>query len=283
MKKIVLRLSCPDRVGLLHELSGFFAERDFNLTEVRQFSCWQSGNFFVRVEAERIDGEFDLEELRRGVGELADDLGATWALRGGIEMYKVAILCSKEGHCLADLIWRWKNKDLLFDLVGVISNHRLLEEEVRLHGLPFVHIPIVKNEPGGGFSQVEDQLMEWDVDVAVLARYMQIIPADFCRRWEGRLINIHHSFLPAFAGGDAYRQAYARGVKLIGATCHYATETLDEGPIIEQEVIRTSHEQDVPELRRVGQDCERIALARGLKYHLEDRVFRDNGRTIILG
>jgi formyltetrahydrofolate deformylase len=283
MNSIVLRLNCPDRVGLLHELSGFFAERSFNLTEVRQFSCAQSGNFFVRIEAEKNNGAVDLGELREELRGAVEKLGATWQMRGKHDLYRVAILCSREGHCLADLIWRWKNGDLLFELAGVISNHRLLEKEVRLHDIPYAHIPVEKKDVRGGFGRLEEQLKQWEVDTVVMARYMQIIPADFCRRWEGKIINIHHSFLPAFAGGDAYRQAYERGVKLIGATCHYATEELDEGPIIEQEVIRTSHQQDVGELRRVGQDCERVALARGLKYHLEDRVFRESGRTIILG
>jgi formyltetrahydrofolate deformylase len=283
MNPLIFRMSCPDRVGLLHESSGFFAERGFNLLEVRQFSCEQSRNFFLRLEAESPAGGFDRAELEIAIAEMSTKMGGEWSIRGTNEHRRVAILCSHEGHCLNDLLWRWRNLDMPMDLSGVISNHAELQEDTVRQGARFLHIPVENGRRTEGFRQLEETLLEWGVHTVVLARYMQIIPPEMCRRWDGRIINIHHSFLPAFAGGGAYRQAYDRGVKLIGATCHYATADLDEGPIIEQEVIRTGHHHGVADLKRIGRDCERVALARGLRYHLEDRVFREGRRTVVLG
>jgi formyltetrahydrofolate deformylase len=188
---------------------------------------------------------------------------------------------SREGHCLADLLWRWRSHDLPMDLAGVIGNHPDLEQAAVREGVPFVHLPITPANRAAAFASIDEQLTAWQVDTAVLARFMQIVPPDLCARWSGRMVNIHHSFLPAFAGAAPYRQAHERGVKLIGATCHYVTADLDAGPIIDQEVARVEHFHSLPDLLRLGQDCERLALFRGLRYHLEERVFVHGKRTVV--
>jgi len=278
----VLKLSCTDQIGLLAKISGFFSHRGCNLTEVRQHTDVDTGNFFCRIEFESLSGagvgdvSLDFETLGR-------ELGADWKIRQRTEKYRVALMVSRDGHCLSDLLWRWRDGSLLFDLAGVISNHKDLNKEMDIGKASFVHIPVTKGGKDNAFNDIDEVLSSWNTDVVVLARYMQIIPPEMCQKWEGKIINIHHSFLPAFAGGNAYQQAYRRGVKVIGATCHYVTSDLDQGPIIEQQVMRASHCHTVGELRKLGQDCERMALARGLKFHLEDRVFCAGGRTIILG
>jgi formyltetrahydrofolate deformylase len=279
--EILLRLSCPDRVGLLAEVTGFCAGRSLNLLEAHQFTDNEAGWFFTRLRLEPVGGHAGMESLRKDLASFASKLDAEYTLRERTTRPRTAILVSREGHCLADLLWRWRSGDLDMDLVGVIGNHRDLESVARREGVPFVHIPV---EPGGraaAFAAIERQLDEWRTQVAVLARFMQIVPPDVCARWNGRMINIHHSFLPAFAGAQPYRQAHQRGVKLIGATCHYVTPELDAGPIIDQEVTRVEHFHSLPDLVRLGQDCERLALFRGLRYHLEDRVFVHGDRTVV--
>lgn len=276
---LVLKFSCPDRVGLLAALSGFFAERNCNLLEVQQYTDTSEGWFFSRVEFAL--GDCSEEQLLKDFAGLASRLGGNWLCRSKTSLYKVAIMCTQASHCLADLLWRWRDNDLRFDLKGVISNRSTLSDLVVREGVPFVHIPMETEHKDAGFRKVEKQLCDWEVDVVVLARYMQIIPKDFCSRWDTRIINIHHSFLPAFAGARPYLQAYRKGVKLIGATCHYVTEALDEGPIIDQEVVRVGHTHSADDMVRLGQDCERVALARGLRDHLEDRVFCHKGKTVV--
>lgn len=276
----ILKLSCSDQIGLLARISGFFAQRACNLTEVRQHTDVDTNKFFCRVEFERLAGGGDLVSEFDALGR---DLLSEWKIRQRTDKYRVAIMVSRDGHCLSDLLWRWRDGSLLFDLAGVISNHKDLDGAMDTGKAPFMHIPITEDGRENAFNKIEDLLASWKVDVVVLARYMQIIPPKMCQKWEGKIINIHHSFLPAFVGGNAYLQAYQRGVKVIGATCHYVTRELDQGPIIEQQVIRASHCHTVGELRKLGQDCERMALSKGLKFHLEDRVFCAGGRTIILG
>ena len=202
-------------------------------------------------------------------------------LRRKEDLRRVALLVSREGHCLADLLWRWRSGDLAMDPAGVISNHCDLEPVATREGLPFVHVPFAAGNKASAFAFIENQLAAWRADTVVLARFMQIVPPAMCGCWSGRMINIHHSFLPAFAGAQPYRQAHERGVKLIGATCHYVTAELDAGPIIDQEVTRVEHFHSPSDLVRLGQDCERLALLRGLHYHLEDRVFVHRGRTVV--
>jgi formyltetrahydrofolate deformylase len=279
--EILLKLSCPDRVGLLAEVTGFCAARSLNLLEAHQFTDDEAGWFFTRLRLEPVGDFPGMETLRDDLASFASKLKAEWTLRGRTTRPRTAILVSREGHCLADLLWRWRSGDLDMDLVGVIGNHRDLEPVARREGVPFVHLPMEPGDRATAFAAIERQLEEWRTEVAVLARFMQIVPPDLCARWAGRMINIHHSFLPAFAGAQPYRQAHQRGVKLIGATCHYVTAELDAGPIIDQEVTRVEHFHSMPDLVRLGQDCERLALFRGLRYHLEERVFVHGGRTVV--
>lgn len=278
---LVLQLSCTDRVGLLAEVTGFCAARSLNLLEAHQFTDSDAGWFFTRLHLQAVGATDGNGSLREELAAFADTLGAEWLLRERMARKRVAILVSREGHCLADLLWRWRSGDLGMDLAGVIGNHRDLEPAVRREGVPFVHVPVAPDNREEAFGNIERQLTEWGTEAAVLARFMQIVPPDMCRRWAGRMINIHHSFLPAFAGAQPYRQAHVRGVKLIGATCHYVTPELDAGPIIDQEVTRVEHFHSLGDLVRLGQDCERLALLRGLHYHLEDRVFVHRGRTVV--
>ena len=279
--EILLKISCPDRVGLLAEVTGFCAERSLNLLEAHQFTDNEAGWFFTRLRLQPVGTCAGMQSLRDDLAAFATALGATWTLRERTSRPRAAILVSREGHCLADLLWRWRSGDLDMDLVGVIGNHRDLEPAARREGVEFLHVPVDSVERTAAFAAIERQLAEWRTDVAVLARFMQIMPPDVCARWAGRMINIHHSFLPAFAGAQPYRQAHQRGVKLIGATCHYVTPELDAGPIIDQEVTRVEHFHSLPDLVRLGQDCERLALFRGLRYHLEERVFVHGDRTVV--
>lgn len=282
MERGILKLTCPDQIGILAKISGFFSERGNNLLEVHQYTDKDTGQFFSRLEFENASGQGE-EDISLCFSPLGEQLQAEWKIRDQTKKYKVALMVSHDEHCLSDLLWRWRDQSLFFDLVGVLSNHHDLKKIVQREGVPFQCIPVDKKSKEESYAKIEEQLGEWRAETIVMARYMQIIPADMCQRWADQLINIHHSFLPAFAGGNAYQQAYQRGVKVIGATCHYATAELDQGPIIDQEVMRTSHCHSAHELRRLGQDCERLALAKGLKYHLEDRVFCTKGRTVILG
>jgi formyltetrahydrofolate deformylase len=278
---ILLKLSCPDRVGLLAEVTGFCAARSLNLLEAHQFTDNGAGWFFTRLRLQPVGDFAGIETLRDDLASFASKLEAEWTLRERTTRARTAILVSREGHCLADLLWRWRSGNLDMDLVGVIGNHRDLEPVARREGVPFVHLPVEPSNRTAAFAAIERQLDQWRTEVAVLARFMQIVPSDLCARWAGRMINIHHSFLPAFAGAQPYRQAHQRGVKLIGATCHYVTAELDAGPIIDQEVTRVEHFHSLPDLMRLGQDCERLALLRGLRYHLEERVFVHGERTVV--
>jgi formyltetrahydrofolate deformylase len=193
----------------------------------------------------------------------------------------MVILASKETHCVTDLLWRRKFGELPAEIPLILSNHRVCEEIAAAEGVPFVHVPMEGGDKDAAFREIARLCEDVQAGAIVMARFMQILPSWFCEQFAGRVINIHHSFLPAFAGADPYRQAFERGVKLIGATCHYATAELDAGPIIDQEVVRVEHFHDLADLRRLGRDCERLALARGVRYHLEDRVLRHGAKTIV--
>jgi len=275
----ILKFSCPDRVGLLSEVSSLFASVGSNLTEVNQYTDMENEWFFLRMEFDELEGK-SAKLLKSSVFDLARTLGANCSIRTKSSRYRLVIMCSRDGHCLSDLLWRWKSGSLPFDLAGVISNHNCLRGEVEREGVPFVEIPVTIGREES-FRAIHRQVKDWNADIVVLARFMQIIPPWLCLEWENRAINIHHSFLPAFPGASPYTQAYKKGVKIIGATCHYITPELDAGPIIEQEVIRVSHSHCPEDLVRAGQDCERLALSRGLLYHLEDRVFCHQGKTVV--
>jgi formyltetrahydrofolate deformylase len=281
MPTTILKLSCPDRVGLLARISGFVAEHGGNLVEVHQFTDAADGWFFARLAIDTHSLKTDLLDLRASFQPLATELRAEWSLRAAESRMRVVLMVSKLGHCLADLLWRWHSDELPFDIPCIISNHDDFRPLVEREGIPFHHIPVTAENKAKAFEKMETLWKEAGADLVVLARYMQIVPEALCERWRGRVMNIHHSFLPSFMGANPYQKAYERGVKLIGATCHYVTGDLDAGPIIDQEVVRVEHFHTAGDLLRLGRDCERMALARGVRYHLDDRVLIHGNRSIV--
>jgi len=241
--------------------------------------------FFLRIEVTAESLPFGPEAFREAFAPVAAEFAMEWHLSDTDSRKRVVLLVSKEDHCLADLLHRWRSGDLECDIPCVISNHEDLRSFVEWHGIAFHYVPVGPEpaEKAAAFEEIERLFEAERADVMVLARYMQIIPPSLCARYGGRIINIHHSFLPSFAGSRPYHQAFARGVKLIGATCHYVTADLDEGPIIEQDTRRIDHADSPEELRRVGRDIERTVLARGLRWHLEDRVLLNGSKTIVFG
>lgn len=281
MPTTLLKLSCPDGVGLLSRISGWVAAHGGNLVEVHQFTDPDAGWFFTRMEIDTHTLHDDLLSLREAFQPLADELKADWTLRPAESRPRVVLMVSKLGHCLADLLWRWRSGELAFDIPCVIANHDDFRAEVEREGIPFHCIPITAETKTHAFAKIAKLLDEVRADAVVLARFMQVIPSELCSVWAGRMINIHHSFLPSFVGANPYQRAHDRGVKLIGATCHYVTSELDAGPIIDQEVIRVEHFHTVQDLVRLGRDCERVALARSLRWHLGDRVLIHGNKTVV--
>jgi formyltetrahydrofolate deformylase len=277
----VLRLSCPDRVGLLSHISGFVAQHGGNLIEVHQFTDPAAGWFFTRMEIDTRTLAADLPALRAAFAPVGAELKAEWTIRTGANRMKAVVMVSKLSHCLADLLWRWRSGELDCEITAVISNHEELRPMVEREGLEFCHIPVSPEDKPAAFARIAELLRFLQPDLIILARYMQIIPTELCEEFFGKIINIHHSFLPSFVGANPYQRAYQRGVKLIGATCHYATAELDAGPIIDQEVIRVEHFHSPEDLVRLGRDCERLALARSVRWHLADRVLMHGNRAIV--
>lgn len=281
MSTTLLKLSCPDRVGLLTRITGFIAQHGGNLVEVHQFTDAATSWFFTRMAIDTATLRLPLPALRDAFAPLATELSADWSIRDSAEKRRVVILVSKLGHCLADLLWRWRSGEVAFDIPLVISNHADFRHMIEREGLEFLHIPLDPERKDVGFARIAERLRGIQPDLIVLARYMQIIPPALCAEWPGRLINIHHSFLPSFVGANPYQRAYERGVKLIGATCHYVTAELDAGPIIDQEVIPVEHYHTPDDLLRLGRDCEKLSLARGVRYHLADRVLIHGSKTVV--
>ncbi len=274
-----LLIACPDRPGLIAAVSGFLAEAGLNITDADQHSTAEERLFMRMVfDSPAPEGR---EELRRRFAEqVAGPFEMEHRFAESSEPKRVAIMVSREDHCLADLLWRWRNGELEAELTAVVSNHPDHAETVGMLGVEYHHVPV---EPGAK-PEAERRVLELlggRVDVLVLARYMQVLSAGFLERLAVPAINIHHSFLPAFVGADPYQRAHERGVKLVGATAHYVTEELDAGPIIDQDVTRVSHRDETPDLIRIGRDAERLVLARAVKAHLEDRVLLDGGRTVV--
>jgi formyltetrahydrofolate deformylase len=278
---LVFKMSCPDAVGLVAKVTGLVAARGLNLAEVHSYSDVASKWFFARLRIESHEGAGDLSRLEQDFSHFAAEVRAEWSLRRSGRPQRMVILASKETHCVTDLLWRRKFGELPVEVPLIISNHRVCEDLAAAEGVPFLHIPMNAANKEEAFREIARHCEAAQANVIVMARFMQILPAWFCAQFKGCVINIHHSFLPAFAGADPYRQAFERGVKLIGATCHYATEELDAGPIIDQEVVRVEHFHDLTDLRRLGRDCERLALARGVRYHVEDRVLVHGAKTIV--
>jgi formyltetrahydrofolate deformylase len=273
-----LLLACPDQPGLIAAVSGFLADAGRNIVDADQHSS-DEGRFFMRMAFEQAP-EPDREELYvRFATEIADPLGMEHRFAESDEPKRVAIMVSREDHCLSDLLWRWRSGELGAELVAVVSNHPDHAEQVSALDLPYHHIPV-----GADREAAEQQVLELlagEIDLLVLARYMQVLSEGFLTGVGARAINIHHSFLPAFVGADPYARAHERGVKLIGATAHYVTEELDAGPIIDQDVTRVSHRDEVGDLMRIGRDIERLVLARAVMADLDDRVLLDGDRTIV--
>jgi formyltetrahydrofolate deformylase len=273
-----LLLACPDQPGLIARVSGFLAESGLNIVDVDQHSSAE-GRFFIRMVFDRI-AEGEREELEmRFAREIGEPFGMDYAFHESGRKKQLAVMVSREDHCLSDLLWRWRNGDLGGEIVAIISNHPDHRDQVEAVGIPFHHLPVEPATKAEAERRILD-LVE-DVDLLVLARYMQILSEDFLRSLGAPAINIHHSFLPAFVGADPYHRAYERGVKLIGATAHYVTEELDAGPIIDQDVQRVGHDYSIEDLIRVGRDVERVTLSRALRSHLDDRVLVHGDRTIV--
>jgi formyltetrahydrofolate deformylase len=276
----ILTLSCPDRVGIVHAVSGFLAERGCNILDSAQFGDPDSGQFFMRVHftaGDRGAGDTAGQAFQR----VAEAFAMDWQIVADTHRPRTLIMVSRQDHCLRELLYRYGNGSLPMTPVAVVSNHRDSYRLVAGYDIPFHHLPVSAETRGDQEAALLRLLGEYDVELVVLARYMQILSDDLCRQLAGRCINIHHSFLPSFKGARPYHQAYTHGVKLIGATAHYVTPRLDEGPIIEQDVTRVDHTLGAEALVERGRDIERMVLARAVRAHLQRRVLLNGNRTVV--
>ncbi|CAM4035238.1 formyltetrahydrofolate deformylase [Vreelandella rituensis] len=276
-----LVVSCPDQVGIVARVSGFIAQQGGSITEASQHSDLETGRFFMRYEILADSVGMTAEALRTAFEPVAREFDMQWALTDTARRARVVLMVSRESHCLVDLLYRWQAQELPCDIVAVISNHENLRSLTQWYGIPYYHVPVDPADKQAAFATVQDTIETLRADCVVLARYMQILPPALCEHYAGKVINIHHSFLPSFAGAKPYHQAFERGVKLIGATCHYVTQELDAGPIIEQDIHRVSHCHTPTDLVRFGRDVEKAVLARGLRWHLEDRVLIHGNKTVV--
>ncbi|NKF23847.1 formyltetrahydrofolate deformylase [Solimonas marina] len=277
-----LLITCPDQPGIVAAVTTFLCEHGVNITELDQHSTDpEGGRFFLRLEFQTPHLDVPRAVLETAFREqVASRFTMDWRISYAADKPRMAILVSKHDHALFELLWRWQRGELRVDIPVVISNHDDLRGEVERFGVPFEHVPI----DAATHAEAEARMLavlDGRTDFIVLARYMRILTAGFVAHYPQRIINIHHSFLPAFVGADPYQQAYTRGVKLIGATAHYVTSDLDQGPIIDQDTGRVSHRHEVPDLRRLGRDLERQVLARAVRWHVEDRVIVDGNKTIV--
>jgi len=289
----VLLIDCPDRKGLVARVSGLLCQHGANILHADQHQDHQLGLFFMRVEWSlsfppgdgdgqgKPDGKFDLEAFKADFAPMAAELGMHWTLTASPRKPRVALFCSQYLHCVADLLYRWRTGELDCEIALIISNHLDVELMAAFYGILFLHVPVTPATRVQGEAQQLQKLAKYDVDLIVLARYMQILSADFVARYPSAIINVHHSFLPAFTGARPYHAAHARGVKLIGATSHYVTEVLDDGPIIEQDVARISHRDQVEDLVARGRDLERMVLSRAVRWHLDRRILCYGNKTVI--
>jgi len=277
----ILTLSCPDRIGIVAAVAGFLSEQDCNIVESAQFNDEMTGRFFMRTVVVAGEGTPDLAGLATAFGAVGKRFGMEWAFHDKARKPRVLILVSKFDHCLNDLLYRYRTGDIPMEIPGIVSNHPDLKPLADFYGLPFHHLPVTKDTRAAQEAEIMGLVESTRADIVVLARYMQILSNDLCRRLHGRAINIHHSFLPSFKGAKPYHQAHARGVKLIGATAHYVTEDLDEGPIIEQETVRVSHAETPDQLVAVGRDVENLVLSRALKRLVEHRVLLNGTKTVV--
>lgn len=277
-ENLIFTLSCPDRPGIVHAVTGVLAQAGGNILESRQFNDQESGLFFMRIEAHVPGGE---AAVNGKFTALAEELDATLRITSSDHKDRTVIMVTKDGHCLTDLLAKQREGTLPIDVVAVVGNHPDLKPIAEFYGAEFIHIPITAATRAAAESQLLQIIEDNGVELVILARYMQILSPELCRALEGNVINIHHSFLPSFKGARPYAQAHQRGVKLIGATAHYVTADLDEGPIIEQDVARVAHDDDVDELMSRGADVERLVLSRAVRWHAERRVLLDGDRTVV--
>ncbi|MFI6371066.1 formyltetrahydrofolate deformylase [Streptomyces sp. NPDC050546] len=276
----VLTLSCPDRKGIVHAVSSYLFMTGCNIEDSQQFGDHDTGLFFMRVHFSA-DAPVSVEKLRASFAAIGDSFQMEWQINRGDQKMRILLMVSKFGHCLNDLLFRARTGALPVEIAGVVSNHTDFAELVGSYDIPFHHIPVTRDTKAEAEGRLLDIVREEGVELVVLARYMQVLSDDLCKALSGRIINIHHSFLPSFKGAKPYHQAHARGVKLIGATAHYVTADLDEGPIIEQEVERVGHDVTPEGLVAIGRDVECQALARAVKWHAERRILPNGRRTVI--
>ena len=274
-------MSCPDQPGIVAAVSQFVAAHGGFIITADQHGDSISQQFFMRYEIAKDSLSVSKEQFEQDFLPIAKQYDMQWQLYDTSYKKRVLLLASRASHCVEDLLYRWQSQQLPCEIVGVVSNHEDLQERVAWYGLPYEHVPVNADNKEAHFSQVAQHIEGYQPDLIVLARYMQIMPEDICRQYAGRMINIHHGFLPSFAGANPYRQAYEKGVKMMGATAHYVTADLDQGPIIEQDVMRMTHRQSDHALKELGRDVERAVLARAVTYHLEDRVIIEGRKTVV--
>ena len=278
-KKYILTISCPDKKGIVAEVSGFLAQNGCNIMESAQFNDTGTDRFFMRVVFDASNN--DLDSLKQKFSDIAKRFDMDWELNDSARKPKLLILVSKESHCLNHLLHRRRIGTLNAEIPAVISNHPNLEDMAKWHEIPFHHLPVSPETKQEQEAKILDLVEELEIDLVVLARYMQILSSDLCSKLKGKAINIHHSFLPSFKGAKPYNQAFERGVKIIGATAHYVTDELDEGPIIEQEVIKVDHTYDANQLKEAGSDIENLVLSRAVQNHIEHRVILNGNKTVV--
>ncbi|WP_321785834.1 formyltetrahydrofolate deformylase [Paraburkholderia sp. J94] len=280
----ILKLSCADRPGIVHAVSGFLFERGSNILDSAQFGDSHTGEFFMRVHFQQVGGDPGLDGLRDAFAPLADEFGMRWELHDANVKPRVVLMVSKIGHCLNDLLFRYRTGQLPIEIPAIISNHKDFYQLAASYNIPFHHFPLLggtAEDKAAQEARVLEVVNREGADLVVLARYMQILSPELCTALKGRAINIHHSFLPSFKGAKPYYQAFDRGVKLIGATAHYVTSDLDEGPIIEQEVERVDHNMTPEQLTAIGRDVECVTLARAVKWHVEHRILLNGHKTVV--
>ncbi|MBP1876587.1 Formyltetrahydrofolate deformylase [Ensifer sp. M14] len=280
MKSYVLTVTCKSTRGIVAAITGYLAEKGCYITDSSQFDDLQTGLFFMRLTFISQEGA-KIEELREGFAPVVKRFDMTCEIRDSEERMKVVLMVSRFGHCLNDLLYRWKIGALPIDIVAVISNHFDYQKVVVNHDIPFHHIKVTKDNKPQAEARMLEIVEQTDADLVVLARYMQVLSDQLCKKMSGRIINIHHSFLPSFKGANPYKQAYERGVKLIGATAHYVTEDLDEGPIIEQDIARITHAQSAEDYVSIGRDVESQVLARAVHAHIHHRCFINGNRVVV--
>lgn len=281
VEELVLKLSCADKPGIVASVASLFSLQGFNIRESSQFEDGTTQCFFMRTVLESVEGPKPLVSVMNAFHSVAERYGMNWQLHNPREKIKVLIAVSQWGHCLNNLLNSWKHGSLPVEIVGVVSNHTNMQALTEWYDLPFHYLPVTRETKAEQEAQILEVMSNSHADLLVLARYMQILSDDLCQQLEGRAINIHHSFLPGFKGAKPYHQAYDRGVKLIGATAHYVTAELDEGPIIEQSVERVSHANSPEELVEIGRDIEAITLQRAVRWHAENRVLLNGCRTVV--